>query len=332
MPMFRHMATVAPAQLRYPPLMRRIERLINLIAALLEAARPLTADEIRTSIQGYDQAADAAFRRAFERDKEALRAMGIPLETRPVDAFGTEGYVIPKALYYLPNIDFQPDELAAIRIAAGAILGASEAARAGSMKLAAGDGPLPATRIVWGADVAADSSLLGPLYAGVLQRRAVLFEHRRGGVGEWRRRELEPYGLVHRRGHWYVVGRDRDRNATRAFKLSHIRPPVRMSTDEFDAPDGFDAAAHIDKVTGSEVETVTVRFDRDFRWWAETNAPGAAATEACDGALDVEMPAGNIDELVSWAIGFGGGVEILAPEAVRARLLDHLAPFLQEEK
>ncbi len=64
--------------------MRRIERLINLIAALLETSRPMSAEDIRRNIAGYDQPSHDAFRRAFERDKGSLRAMGIPLDVRPV--------------------------------------------------------------------------------------------------------------------------------------------------------------------------------------------------------------------------------------------------------
>src|SRR5687768_17612015 len=65
----------------YPAPMRRIERLINLVAALLETSRPMTADDIRNDIAGYAEAASfEAFRRMFERDKEALRAIGIPVE------------------------------------------------------------------------------------------------------------------------------------------------------------------------------------------------------------------------------------------------------------
>src|ERR671919_1957396 len=96
------LATRTPAKrsldsgFRYPRLMRRIERLINLIAALLEARHPMTAEDIRQSIAGYEQSSREAFRRSFERDKEALRAMGIPLELTPDPATGTDAYHIPK--------------------------------------------------------------------------------------------------------------------------------------------------------------------------------------------------------------------------------------------
>jgi proteasome accessory factor B len=78
--------------------MRRIERLINLIAALLDTRHPMTAEEIRSRIAGYDQGSHDAFRRAFERDKDSLRHMGIPLELVPTDPFSEvpDGYIIPK--------------------------------------------------------------------------------------------------------------------------------------------------------------------------------------------------------------------------------------------
>src|SRR5918992_1189633 len=112
----------------YAAFVRRIERLINLIAALLESRRPLTAEEIRAEIAGYDQETHEAFRRAFERDKEALRAMGVPLEVRPTDPFSdqADGYFIDKSSYYLPELDLAPDELAALRLAADSVLGAKE--------------------------------------------------------------------------------------------------------------------------------------------------------------------------------------------------------------
>src|ERR671915_2476953 len=101
----------AATELRYPRRMRRVERLINLIAALLEAPRPMTADEIREQIAGYEGLSRTAFRRNFERDKETLRAMGIPLELRQLDPFGIDpdGYTIPKDRYYLPELDLEAD-------------------------------------------------------------------------------------------------------------------------------------------------------------------------------------------------------------------------------
>src|SRR5688500_7551414 len=145
--------------------MRRIERLINLIAALLETEQPMTADDIRRRIQGYGTDNHELFRRTFERDKADLKAMGIPLELRQLDVFGdaAPGYIIPKASYYLPEIDFEPDEVAALRIAATAVLGVEEHAGSGVMKLSMGaiDDASSGARLAWNADVAASQPLIG---------------------------------------------------------------------------------------------------------------------------------------------------------------------------
>src|SRR5688572_25565964 len=165
--------------------MRRIERLINLIAALLETRRPLTAEEIRERIAGYDQSSHEAFRRAFERDKEALRSMGIPLETRALSAFGDDpdGYIIPKDKYYLPELDLEPDELAALRLAAAALVGVGREAESGLLKLSvdAAAESLPSPRVTWGADLNAEQPLLGPLYSAVSERAPITFGYRTSG-------------------------------------------------------------------------------------------------------------------------------------------------------
>ncbi len=83
---------------------RVIERLLNLLAFLLTAGRPVSAEEIRLTVAGYDQENDEAFRRMFERDKDLLRNMGIPLELRPTDVWEVEfGYVVPRDEYELPD-------------------------------------------------------------------------------------------------------------------------------------------------------------------------------------------------------------------------------------
>lgn len=321
--------------------MRRIERLINLIAALLETTRPLSAEDIRRTVAGYDQASQEAFRRAFERDKEALRSMGIPLELRPsVDdplADQRDTYIIPKERYYLPEIDLEPDEVAALRLATDAMLGAGDEAESGLLKLSMDVPPssLGTPRVAWGADVAAAESTLPALYGSLLERRAVRFTYRTGSGNEGERR-VEPYGLVHRRGHWYVVGRDRDREAIRSFKISRIVSQIDNDPGGYEIPEGFDAG---ERVSGEAFEfgpeeqsAAVVRFSPTLRWWAEQNLGSAARSEGPDGSLDVDLPVANLPALVSWVLGFGDEVEILEPPEARAALRDHLAPWLDPER
>jgi predicted DNA-binding transcriptional regulator YafY len=317
--------------------MRRIERLINLIAALLETERPLTADEIRDRIAGYEQPSSDAFRRAFERDKEALRAMGIPLETRATGAFGDEpdAYIIPKEKYYLPDLDLEPDELAALRIAAGAVLGGGQHAQTVLLKLSV-DAPSDvwsSTRLVWGADLAAEQPLLGPLYQAIGDKRVIEFDYETAD-GSKSERTVEPYGLVHRRGNWYVVGNDRSRSAIRAFKVSRMGAKTRVRDETFEVPAGFSAEDHVSLEAwelGDRPVPVTVRFSRDFRWWAEHNLQAETA-EGPDGTLDVFLQAGNPDALASWVIGFGGEAQVVEPDDARETVLRRLDAALESAR
>jgi proteasome accessory factor B len=317
--------------------MRRIERLINLIAALLDTERPMSAQEIRERIAGYDQANFEAFRRAFERDKEALRSMGIPVEARvtpesPSDQ--PDGYIIPKDRYYLPQIDLEPDEMAALRLASDAVLGGAENVAAGFAKLSVDATPASITgpRVMWGADVEVEQPLLGPLYAAILAKQPVRFSYQAPNA-DARERSLEPYGLVHKRGKWYVVGRDIDKDDVRAFRVSRIASDVTTEEGTFEVPLDFDAASHL---AGEPYEigpggptTARVHFSPTLKWWAEQNLPSAPAEALEDGSLEVEIPVGNLDALVAWVLGFGTDVTIVSPSEARDALLSHLAPNLE---
>lgn len=314
--------------------MRRIERLINLIAALLETERPMTAEDIRLQIAGYDQDTPEAFRRAFERDKEALRAMGIPLEVTQRDVFSeqADGYVIPKEKYYLPDLDLEPDELAALQIAAQAVLGAQEQAGSGLLKLSVADGGggLGPGRISWGADLAAEQPALGPLYSALLERKPVGFDYVTAD-GSSNTRQVEPYGLVHRRGNWYLIARDIDKGEQRTFRVSRVSSDVRQEDGTYEIPEGFHAEEHVAREaweTGAEDVTALIRFDRQMRWWVEQNLPSQPMKDAPGGAIDVEIDVANPDAFVSWIIELGGDIEIISPDSLRERLCDRIRPFV----
>jgi len=315
---------------------RRIERLINLIAALLDTERPMSAEDIRQKIAGYDQPNHDAFRRSFERDKDALRTMGIPLEVRPLvpAAPGVDGYIIPKDKYYLPDLDLDPDELAALKLTASAVLGDHDLAESGLMKLSV-DAPsweFNGPRIVWGADVAVEQPLLGELYGALLERTPVHFSYETAD-GTSSKRTVETYGLVHRAGHWYLVGREMSQDAVRSFKVSRITGDVRSEGGRYEIPAGFDAAARLAGdpwEMGEDTEPVTIRFDASLAWWAEQNLAGHGPAASPDGGRQVTMNVANLDALISWVIGFGDRVEIVDPPEARARLVAHLGPFLKE--
>jgi predicted DNA-binding transcriptional regulator YafY len=316
--------------------MRRIERLLNLIIALLNTDRPYTAEEIRERIEGYGgEPNHEAFRRTFERDKEELRKMGIPIETVTTDAFSDvpDGYIIPKSKYYLPNLELEADELAALHLAAAAVLGSREQARTGLLKLSIGPDPSPSagTRVLWSADVAAQQPLLAPLSAALMDRTPVSFRYK-PATGASDVREVEVYSLINRRGHWYVVGRDRNRRALRSFKVSRVEGEIDLLEGTYEIPADFRAEEKLPaqawEVGPDEPSEAILRFSQDLRWWAEQNLPTARSVDGPSGTLDVHLPVANLDALISWVLELGPQVEVVAPAAARARLVEHLDAFL----
>ena len=98
----------------------KIERLMNLVIALLSTRQFLTAEKIRDSVAGYNDSANyEAFSRMFERDKNELRDLGVPLETgsgrdgsRP-----SRGIGFNRNAYELPDVDLTSEESAAVAVA-----------------------------------------------------------------------------------------------------------------------------------------------------------------------------------------------------------------------
>ena len=97
---------------------QKTERLLSLVICLLSARRYLTASQIREAVPGYPETFDA-FKRMFERDKDELRELGIPLETGTNTGTDEEvGYRISRQAYELPEIRLEPDEAAVLGLAA----------------------------------------------------------------------------------------------------------------------------------------------------------------------------------------------------------------------
>ena len=213
---------------------RKTERLLGLVVCLLSSPRYLTAVQIRAAVPGYPESFEA-FKRMFERDKEELRELGIPLETgfnSPGD--DEAGYRIPRQAYVLPEIRLEPDEAAVLSLAArvwrqaelaGAAAGALLKLRAAGVDASGEETAQPGIE----PRLLAGEAAFGPLWEAVRDRRPVTFAYRAAGRSEPQQRHLQPWGVVNRHGRWYVAGYDSDRDAARVFRLSRIEGEVRFT-------------------------------------------------------------------------------------------------------
>src|SRR5512142_1088452 len=194
----------------------------------------LSVEEIGLLVDGYEPGdtpeRQAAFRRMFERDKDDLRELGIPLETGSDSAWDDElGYRIRPGDYALPDIALDADEAAALGLAARLWSSASlaDASARAVRKLAAGGAQTRPGPDGLEPRVDATEPAFEPCLAAVRSGRAVRFPYRRTGDQEPTGRHVEPWGVVSWHGRWYLVGHDLDRGAPRVFRLSRVAGPVR---------------------------------------------------------------------------------------------------------
>ncbi|MBU3749358.1 MAG: YafY family transcriptional regulator [Mycobacterium sp.] len=241
----------------------KVERQTNLVIALLTTRGFLTAERIRQIVIGYgDCPTDEAFARIFERDKSELRDLGIPVETGRSSAYDTtDGYRIKRDSYALPDIALTPAESAAVAVATTLWESPERitATQNALLKLRAAGvdiDPVAEVAITTGAGptgLRGSEGVLGALHAAIEAGQAVQFEHRPNPVDPYTTRTVEPWGVVTAQGRWYLVGHDRDRDATRIFRLSRIRADVTAIGPRaaVTRPDGVDLRALVNQSIGA---------------------------------------------------------------------------------
>lgn len=301
---------------------------MNLTAELLHASRPLTAEEIRRRMASAYPAEQASFRRSFERDKADLRAIGIPIRSSP--APGTdppiEGYRIQRGEYAGRDPALAPDELAALHLAASLVR--LEGGVGGAFTKLGGPLAEPGGDEFDGADDGGDAAAVGavpfdePLAAlveGAARRRVADFAYN----GE--ARAVEPWKLSFSRGHWYLSGWDRDREAERVFRVDRMAGPVTLGGPAVHAPP---PAGHIGPLLGWELgdaEPVEARVsvDADLAAWA-CHVTGADGEPQPDGSVVLTLKVRNPDAFRSLVLSFLDRAEVLGPEELRLDVIGWL--------
>ena len=308
-----------------PRVSSRLERLFNLTAALLSTARPLTREELHERVPGYPaDDAKGSSRRAFERDKESLREMGIPLVVAEVERDGmmVDGYRIPRDQYALRDPGLEPDELAALHLAGAAVrldgLRGTEAlwklgGVPGDIDGAGGSETLAAIPTI---------PELVPLFVAVSERRAVTFGYR----GE--ERTVEPHRLSFAQGRWYLDGHDCTRHARRRFRLDRLEGEVTLGPPgAFERPAEGPAGRTPPWQMGEEAPLeARLRIDADLAGWGVDHLGAEAVTARHpDGSVEVVLTVTNREAFRSFVLGFLDHAEVLGPPELRDDLVEWLA-------
>jgi proteasome accessory factor B len=315
--------------------MQPLERLVNLVALLLDSRRPLTFEEIRERMPGaYEQTDLDTAKRMFERDKDILRDIGIPVEVVATDVWDAEqGYTIPKDDYYLPEIAFTAEEISALFVAArtgGQETSAEEAVR--KLLYGAEGGILAgSTGVPMSPDGGPTDARLTAAAEAIAERRRVRFDYRTAR-GEASERHVDPYGLVFRGGHWYLVGMDRDRGDLRAFRVSRLVSELEDEGDGGSPPHGFRAADHVQPgpwPPGEQHDRARVALSPDVAWIAARSvADVETLVTRDDGWVEIALPAGEPAWIASWVLSYGPDAEVLEPAALRVEVFRRLEAMI----
>lgn len=292
----------------------KLERLLNLTALLLNTQRPVSIDDIGRLLDGYPPD-PASFRRTFERDKDDLREMGIPVEVINIDVHDQTavGYRILPERYYLADPGLEPDEMAALKLAMAAVRLDGTATEETLRKL--GDASLdPAQPELASVPT---SPVLGDVLAAINEHRLIEFSYN----GEIR--TVEPRRLDFQRGRWYLVGFDRLREDRRSFRIDRFEGPITSgSAGSFEPPVSEDASAGMRfdpwRHGDDPPVTATVRIDAGQAALSRSHVvEDAVWTDHPDGSATVEMEVTNRRAFRTFVLGFLEHAEILAPDELR---------------
>ncbi|HET9657163.1 MAG TPA: WYL domain-containing protein [Kineosporiaceae bacterium] len=317
---------------------RRTERLLNLVIALLATRRWLTKEQIRAAVPQYAGCeSHEAFDRMFERDKEDLRELGIPLVTGSDSAWFEDetGYRIDQDAYALPDIDFTAAEMAVLGLASRVWQQASlagPAARAMVKLQALGVETDEESLVGVEPRVRTAEPAFEPLYAATRDRAPVSFTYCKPN-GETSERHVEPWAVTSRSRWWYLVGQDRDRDDARVFRLSRIRGQIRRigRPGSFEIPSDLDPVAAVAGSPGPSDERraqLRVRSGRGvtLRRRAVDVRP---AGEPHPGWELAEVPIGDVEWLAEEIASHGGDIVVIDPPDLREAVIQRLRGALK---
>ena len=293
--------------------MDKLERLLNLTAALLHAEIPLTAEELRDRVGGYPDT-KATFRRAFERDKDDLRSMGMPLRVEPVPGVDppVDGYRLDRDEYAGTELAFEADELAALHLATSLVqLDGDDTAL---VKLGAASADAPADSV----GRVPFNDTLATMIGAAVDRNALSFTY--NDV----ERIVEPWKLSFTRGHWYLSGFDRLREDQRLYRVDRIKDGVSLSGPA-KAPVG-DVNEPIDlrgwELGDGPVIKATILVDADQAAYARHIL--GEVVDRPDGSVTATLDVRNIDAFRSFVLSFLEHAEILEPAELRTDFVEWL--------
>ncbi|MDX6535904.1 MAG: proteasome accessory factor, partial [Gaiellales bacterium] len=319
----------------------KLVRQLSLVAYLMAERRSASARDVKQAVEGYSEMSDEAFARRFYADRSELLALGVPLQSQRDDFTGEELYTLLQEHYFLPGLNLSDAELAALSTAVHLLDGQfayAEPLRLALQNLALGRpnpsydaAPEVSVRLLGSGFTAEVAVRLQKLETAISKQRTVVFRYWAISSDEEAVRTVDPYSLYLMGGHWYVIGRDHDRDDVRTFRLDRVRGDVRFATRrerDFRVPPEFDPSAYRNRAPwqlGEGEEQATILVAPDAAWLVE-RAVGQYGTmeHRDDRSLLYTTAVADWQELAGWLIGLDGLATPLSPPELVERVASAL--------
>jgi proteasome accessory factor BC len=315
----------------------KLIRQLSLVAFLMAERRPITARDVKSNVEGYSEMSDEAFARRFYSDRAELLALGVPLQSQRDEFTGEELYTLRSEQYFLPQLELENDELAALNTALYLLEGKfayAEPLRLALQNLALGrpgfaEAPsATADRVeVLDPDYSPEMpGRLAKLEGAISKQRTVKFDYWSISRDVESERTLNPYALLPDNGVWYVVGHDLDRDDIRTFRVSRIRGEIRFATRrerDFRIPTEFDIEQFRGRPPwqiGDIVGEARIEVPGETGWWVQRAYGSTGRLE--DGVWITEYS--SLEQLASWVLRQDGRAVPLEPEELRREVASSL--------
>ena len=306
---------------------RKTERLVNLTIALLATKRYLTKSEIFRTVDGYEGNEDSK-ERMFERDKDDLRNLGIEIEVGSFDPLFEDeaGYRIKPESYQFQLGEVNAEEITLLSLAAEAWRGAS-----------LGSSALTALNKLHAIGIESDTELLlglAPAFvmedenleiaiSAITSRTALSFTYLNEEL-EPQSRALEPFAVTSRYGHWYILGRDLDRDALRIFRLDRISGVLKVQgrPGSYEIPKDIDVSGAFSRSTDLRTAQIFLRDGRGLN--LRNRANPLVDNETPIGWQKFEISYRDHQRFVEEVLWYGDDVVVETPRELRDEIIGHL--------
>ena len=296
----------------------KLERILKLLAELLNASSPLTAEELRNKVDMYPDNL-AAFRRQFERDKADLKDMGVPLDVVSVGSSEktAEAYFLDNKRYYLPDLGLTDAELSQLNYASNSIHLIGELTEEEALRKLGG---YSTERVDYGTSASAgDFDKFNRLFEALSERKRASFSYASN------QRLIEPYLLQFKGEHWYVTGREVETDSVKSFRTDRIQNlSIGDTSDEYVLPGSLSGADFSYFSYGDDDEVIAkVLIDKSHVEWVRNNLDISIAINA-DGDGIGEFVVKNYESFINRVLLLLDHAEILEPEFLREKLIQRI--------